>query len=168
MRTVDDMVRQEVICCLSHLVSTLAGNGSDGWREYSALNELCDQAQELTFPIDDFEEAAIQSNWSGPHRDEFGTTFFRCDSDGATWACADWCELCEAHDIAPYQREVFDHWAVSEWFAEQLERAGEKVDRDFANLCVWARCTTGQSIAQDEIVQQIHAKAAARIAEALT
>ncbi|WP_158614468.1 MULTISPECIES: hypothetical protein [Mesorhizobium] len=29
--------------------------------------------------------------------------------------------LCENNDIEPYDREVFEHWIVSDWLAEKLE-----------------------------------------------
>ena len=51
--------------------------------------------------------------------------------------------------------EVFEHWAVSTWLAEKLEAKGEKVDRDFAGLNVWARTTTGQAIALDSVIEAI-------------
>jgi hypothetical protein len=141
--------------CLSSLVSTLASTWEvDNVNE--AMNELHEQAQELCFPIPDYEEAAIQESWTGPYTDEFGATYFQCGADAVTWAARDWETLCRDHDIEPYDREVFEHWAVTDWFADKLIAAGEKVDKDFAGMCVWARTTTGQGIAQDYVIQSIH------------
>jgi hypothetical protein len=53
---------------------------------------------------------------------------------------------------------VFEHWAVSEWLAGKLEEQGERVDRDFAGLCVWARTTSGQSISMDGVIERIAAE----------
>lgn len=68
-----------------------------------------------------------------------------------------WRELCEYDGLEPYDREVFEHWAVTTWFAEKLIEAGEKVDADFGALNVWARTTTGQGIASDGVVERIYA-----------
>lgn len=162
--TADRVVRQEVYCCLSHLVSTLAaGYGyvpsqakrhglTDAGNDLAAL---CEQAFELASPVDDYEEAAIQAGWTGPHTHATGGTYYEDKTDGQTWACGSWRELCDAHNIEPYQREVFEHWSVSDWLADKLEAAGEKVSRDFANMNVWARCTTGQGIAADSVIEAI-------------
>lgn len=162
MRTIDDMVRMEVYYCVSSLVSTLA-NGyqhvdSQG-RDAKPLRDVCEQAADLCSPIDDWEEAAISESWTGPHKDEFGATYFQCGADATTWAAADWESLCRDHDIEPYQWEVFEHWIVSDWLASRLREHGEKVDDDFAGLTVWARTTTGQGIASDGVIQSIYAAA---------
>jgi len=34
----------------------------------------------------------------------------------------------------------------------------EKVDKDFAGLCIWARTTTGQAIYADGVVERIYAE----------
>lgn len=169
MRTPDDIVRMEVHYCVSYLVSTLAGSHEcfqpvTGFRmmdgaiasNVKALKEITEQAFELASPIDDWQEAAEQEGWSGPHTDKFGATYFE-HTDGQTWAAADWAELCQEFNIEPYQWEVFEHWIVSDWLADQLEAHGEKVARDFAGLTVWARTTTGQGIAMDSVIQAIAA-----------
>ena len=160
MRTIQDMVSSEVYCCISSMVATLANgagnivptdrmaarNGS-----FSALESLCEQALELAMSVDDWEETAIQAGWSiagdwFTHKNYPGECF-----DDAQRACV-------KHGIDdPYQIEVFEHWAVSDWFADKLIAAGEKVDKDFAGLCVWARTTTGQAIYADSVVEAIYA-----------
>lgn len=74
--------------------------------------------------------------------------------EGGTYPFED---FCDEHEIEPYQWDVFEHWIVSNWLAEKLEAKGEKVDADFAGLTVWARTTTGQSIAMDAVIQAIAA-----------
>lgn len=52
-------------------------------------------------------------------------------------------------------QEVLSHWIVSHWLAENLEKAGETVDRDFAGLAIWGRKTTGQRIECDDVIRDI-------------
>jgi len=51
--------------------------------------------------------------------------------------------------------EVFEYWIVVDWFAEELQKRGEVIDMDFYGLTIWGRCTTGQSISMDWVVQDI-------------
>lgn len=50
--------------------------------------------------------------------------------------------------------EVYEHWAVSPWLASHLRSQGEETF-DLDGLCVWKRCTTGQSISMDWVIQVI-------------
>lgn len=155
MRTADDLVRVEVHYCVSSLVSTLAsGNGIGSDMAGTDLAALTEQAAELCYPLDDWEEAARADGWLSIGGDlvrhkEHGMY----DMSGA----ADWHDLCEEFDIEPYPREVFEHWIVSNWLASKLTALGEKVDTDFAGLTIWARTTTGQGIAQDWVIEKIAA-----------
>jgi len=155
MRTIEQMVQQEINCCLSSLISTLASGES---QPGSDLAELCDRALGLAEPVPDYEEAAIQEKWTGPHKDQFGAIYFAGDDNGQmiTWSCANWEELCRDQEIEPIDSEVYEHWAVSQWLAERLLALGEKVDTDFANLNVWARQTTGQQICADGVIARIY------------
>lgn len=152
MRTIDDMIRQEVHYCVSGLVSTLAQGVADQSRlQNLQLRDLCYQASELAAPVDDWEEAAVQAGWTPPG----------AKSDSPYWQSGMRREktakdACERDKLDPYHREVFEHWLVSPWFAEKLISHGEKVDTDFAGMNVWARCTTGQAISQDGVVQRIY------------
>jgi len=154
--TADDLVRREVFYCVSSLVSTLAqGSGAIiGDRDLSSLTE---QAFELACPVDDYERAARQEGWKTadmtPGMLINETTYG--ESQPAEAFYGTWEELCERFDIEPYQREVFEHWIVSDWLADKLAEHGEKVDKDFAGLTVWARTTTGQGIASDSVIEAI-------------
>ena len=66
-------------------------------------------------------------------------------------------ELCKRHnvDLHEYDREVYEHWAVDPWFGSHLQARGECVF-EFGNLTIWGRCTTGQSISLDYVVQCIY------------
>lgn len=174
MITVEDMVRREVHYCVSYLVSTLAGgygqleNAARMRESYRTapgadLSELTEQAFELACPIDDWEEAAREAGWRVVST--FGTIRAikneAATDDDVTDFCSDemeaWRAACEHDDLDPYQREVYEHWIVSDWLADQLIARGEKVDKDFGGMTVWARTTTGQAIAADSVIQAIHA-----------
>lgn len=151
------LVHREVMACLSSLVSTLAnGYGvvsptGDGSRD---LGDLCEQAFELASPIPDYEEAATQEGWRIDGSGVFVLKDEQASEIDPTEACA-WENLCDEQGIEPYDREVYEHWAVSDWFGRKLQEAGEKVDFDFANMTVWARTTTGQAIYCDGVVERI-------------
>lgn len=153
-RTPDDIVRVEVHYCISSLVSTLTqgyGLPSDFGRA-NDLSILCEQAVELASPIDDWDEAAIQAGWN---RETPDALWIIQDGREENFTAETAQEACEIDDLTPYQREVFEHWIVSDWLADRLAEKGEKVDKDFAGLTVWARTTTGQGIASDWVIEQI-------------
>lgn len=152
------LVRNEVYVCLSSLVLTLAeGYGQSAVTDNSNdLQNLCWQAFDLASPVPDYEEAARQVGWlqsdlAGiyhPNREGNNT------GDAIEYA-TDWPEACEISCIDPYEREVFEHWSISQQLAADLAELGEKVDTDFAGMCVWARTTTGQGIAQDGVIRRV-------------
>lgn len=172
-RTAEDIVRAEVLCRMSSIVSTLAqGYGCTPGRTegHASLGDLAEQALDLASPLDSYEDAANDNRFEIRH-DLNG--YYVCTEDEAafeddghnsvgfdgrrhfrtTWQAAR--DVCEENDIEPYQREVFEHWAVTEWLGRKLEAKGEKVDFDFAGMVVWARTTTGQAIAIDGVVEEI-------------
>lgn len=71
-------------------------------------------------------------------------------------ACG-WQEVCDEYDLDPEIREVYEHWLVSGWLARKLEAKGEVVG-EFAGLTIWGRCTTGQSIYMDGVIETITAE----------
>lgn len=156
MRTIEQMIQSEVLCCMSSIVSQLAG--AYGQPTADSIMETVNQAFELACPVQDYEEAATQAGWTGPHTDDYGATFFKDATDGQTWTTGCWERLCGDFDIEPYDREVFEHWAVTDWFADKLIAKGEKVDKDFAGLCIWARTTSGQMIQADSVIEAIYAE----------
>jgi hypothetical protein len=51
-------------------------------------------------------------------------------------------------------REVFEWWLVSRWLCEKLRELGEVVlDNDYGYW--WGRCTTGQAIIADGVLQHV-------------
>ena len=164
--TPNDLVALEVIYCVSSLVSTLAGgygaieNSSRtyerGQHAAADLSALTEQAMELCSPIPDYEEAAIQAGWK-QIEGRWGKPDAQFGEEDMEWADSAE-EVCDDHEgIEPYEREVFEHWIVSDWLADKLEAKGEKVDKDFAGMTVWARTTTGQAIYADHVIEQITA-----------
>ncbi|MGO4440262.1 hypothetical protein [Rhizobium sp. RAF56] len=149
-----DLVSREVHHCISHLVFTVAGGSGGNVESTTELADLAEQAFELCSPLDDFEEAAAQEGWA-IDGNLFVNHQLQTTAEASPLDASGWQELCEEFDIEPYQREIFEHWIISDWLADQLEAKGEKVDKDFAGLTVWARTTTGQTIYCDWVIEQI-------------
>ncbi|MEQ9416643.1 MAG: hypothetical protein RJQ08_03770 [Salinisphaeraceae bacterium] len=164
-----DLVAREVHYGISSLISTLANGYGRGFSDGNGdLAELCEQAFELSTPLADYDDAADDATgrWS---RDEcvdyLEALSIECRDDESIATLREAVivnareegleEFCNVHDIEPHDREVYEHWLVSDWLADMLEAKGEKVDKDFAGLTVWARTTTGQAIYMDGVIQDI-------------
>lgn len=52
------------------------------------------------------------------------------------------------------ESEVYEHWIVSTWFGNELAKRGESVEELFG-ITIWGRCTTGQAIYMDGIIERI-------------
>ena len=52
-------------------------------------------------------------------------------------------------------KEVFEWWAVSDWLANKLGAHGCVLHRAFYGLTLWGRCTTGQAISMDHVIECI-------------
>lgn len=174
MITIEDMVRREVGHCVSSLVSTLALGGHGAMRHnggtvrnprlsyVAPLMELADQAAELCAPVLDYEGAARQEGWiPSPYESAcFIKRIENTEDEGPAETDASlpdaWERLCAELAVEPYEWEVYEHWIVSDWLADKLAAQGERVDTDFAGLCVWGRTTTGQGIASDSVIQRIY------------
>lgn len=151
------LVRNEVGHCVSILVYTLAqayGHQNDA----RDLDDLCEQAFELSTALPDYESAAEEDGASFLEEDGFWTWSKVGEEPGSSSfdskeeAARDYCDTTRTE---PHEREVYEHWIVSSWLADKLEERGEKVDRDFAGLIVWARTTTGQAILLDGVIREI-------------
>ena len=159
--TTDDLVRREVHYCASSLIHTLASgygavDGSRGAKAHGELSDLTEQAFELSASVLDYEEAAADAGWTREVSRMAGTITYT-HKDHGRYISEGWQDLCESCGIEPFEREVFEHWIVSDWLADNLEERGEKVDRDFAGMTIWARTTTGQAISMDYVIEQIAA-----------
>lgn len=163
------MVGKEVLHCVSSLVNTLSnayglighnpvttGYADKGTKSMALrdLVDLCEQASDLACQIQDFESTAREAGW------ELHEEKWICENDdepGTYREASTAPAACMIDDIEPDDREVYEHWTVTDWFGHKLEDAGEKVDFDFAGMVVWARTTTGQMIAADAVVRSIAA-----------
>lgn len=67
---------------------------------------------------------------------------------------SDWKEVCETYNLEADALDVYEHWVVSDWLARLLSEKGERVER-YLGLMIWGRCTTGQSIYMDGVIQEI-------------
>ena len=158
MRTIENLVQTDVHYCVSTLVAALA-NMSD-------VYEGGDYAYDLHSILvqDDYEEPCIQAGWTvSPDRDG-GYTAEQTTAQGrgrlllsADTVIEAWRDLAESEQIEPMQREALEHWIVSEWLADKLEEQGEMVARDLYGMTVWGRCTSGQAIDSDSVMERIHA-----------
>jgi len=51
-------------------------------------------------------------------------------------------------------REIFEWWSISNWLAEKLREHKQPIlDNDYGTW--WGRCTTGQAIKMDGVIEEI-------------
>lgn len=153
------LVERDVHYCISYLVSTLASGY--GGETSGDLGEMAEQAFELSTAVPDYVEAAEQNgatlyqdddgDWKWKDADDNESDDFWSDRDDAA---KNYCEENRV-DTDDYGREVYEHWIVSNWLADKLAERGEKIDKDFAGMTVWARTTTGQAILLDGVIREI-------------
>ena len=63
------------------------------------------------------------------------------------------CEACFEANQEP--QEIFEWWLVSAWLGKKLMVEGEPVlDNDYGVW--WGRCTTGQAISMDYIIEKVY------------
>jgi hypothetical protein len=52
--------------------------------------------------------------------------------------------------------EIFEYWLVSDYLLNKLRDKGEVVLEDYHGLNIWGRCTTGQAILLDNVIEDIY------------
>lgn len=134
----EQLVRREVIYCVSSLMWELKSNLIEGWEE-----EIYDAFQSDP----DYEEAAAQLGWESS---QYGFS-----NEDEISEADDWDELCEERDIEPYCSEIYEHWIVTDFLARKLEEQGEKILWDFMGLTIWGRTCSGQAILLDYSIGRI-------------
>ena len=153
MRTLEDMVINEVHYCVSTLIS-----------ELSKL-EVC-QEELLGIICQDDWESSVRHEVSMWTRDELEDFFNAELSDVSTTVLRstvimligygnNWQPSCEEHGWEPNQVEAYEHWIISDWLARKLEEKGQMVAEIFG-LTIWGRTCSGQSITMDSVIQEIH------------
>lgn len=151
----DRMVRNEVFACVSSIVADLA-NGYGEVPHGLALADLAEEAAELSYAVEDYEEAATQAGWRNHGHDGDDSQSWRNETDHSGFVYSSAEEVCAEFDLEPYQWEVFEHWIVSGWLGDELKKRGERVG-PLGNLTVWGRTTTGQAISMDGVIRRIAA-----------
>ncbi len=151
------LVQREVLCHVASLVHDLA-------KSPTACAELALDYEEDALPLVqrvDYKSAARAAGyrvvacdagyqWLGPDEELTEDSYGAFADETAAWiAC------CEYNDIEPQRHEVYEHWIVSDWLADELGDRGECVARDFAGMTIWGRCTTGQHISMDRVMLEI-------------
>lgn len=83
--------------------------------------------------------------------------FVKLGDDGieGEYLYGDWSDVCDYDNIEVDPSEVLEHWIVSEWLARKLQEQGEAIELDLHGVTVWGRCTSGQSICMDYVIEEI-------------
>lgn len=156
-RIIGDLVHREVVCCVSCTVSALMKVASEHRCEgfdYDDLLNLCERLADNSERIDEITERL------GEIEDE-ELDAGEGDSDRLGALAAEKSRLedekQELEDEQENPSEVYEHWAVSKFFARRLAEHGE-VTGDLLDFTVWGRCCTGQAILLDHVVCAIAAE----------
>lgn len=161
----EHLVRNEVVYCVSSLISSLAKATAEHDVDGLSLEDilsLCVQddwettAREYIDGLDleDLQQIADYINVSYVETDTCETLersiIAECEEDPDQWR-----EVCDLNNLDPETVEAYEHWIVSSWLADKLAAYGEMVNVDILGLTVWGRRTTGQSISIDSVMLSI-------------
>ncbi len=130
IKDIRQFIDQEVFACQSSLVDEALKRELFSW----------DDVQNLYRPFDGM---LIAPNVCYTCKGEYNAL------DSETGQCSD----CFEANQEP--QEIFEWWLVSKWFAEKLLAAGEPVlENEYGRW--WGRCTTGQSIEIDYVINKTY------------
>ena len=151
MITPDELVRREILYCVSSLMYELR----DVIQHLDA--ETQEQYYKLGYAPADYKEAAFQEGWQRYYLEgEEDTAIFVNDDGRIDRVNESWEMLCIDNGIEAEGRECYEFWLLSGWLGDKLEEKGERVVRDFLGLdTIWGRCTTGQMISMDGVIEEI-------------
>lgn len=62
--------------------------------------------------------------------------------------------ICSNHGLDYEYTEALEYWVVSDWLSRKLAEKGEAI-AEVCGLTVWGRCTSGQMIACDAVIEEI-------------
>jgi len=99
------------------------------------IRERLKKAKSLSAPFLDYEAAARAEGWKWSAELELWTL----DSPGFSGSHPDAEAVCSAMEIEPHEIPVISHYIVTAELADKLEARGERVERDFGGVIVWAR-----------------------------
>ncbi len=149
--TIQEFVQREVIYCVSPLIYTLTQE-----------NKLSEEYWHLWEAVD-WDEAEAAINQNNCHLQQEDNLWGVFDQDLCYYTVEpehdtkyEGIRAYFGDDLYDYRCEVFEHWLVSSWLGKKLKEKGETVEEDFMGLVVWCRCTTGQAIYIDYVIQQIY------------
>jgi len=179
-----DLVRREVVTCLSCLVSDLLLHPEVcqildiDYDELMNLAENRNAREGVEEWISDFPpevidwlmrdfDTDVETAYLEQHEDPDGDReqWLR-DNKSTAKELANQClaslDGSEVEDLAnKYDcwevRECFEYWAVSSFFADDLRDLGESVG-ELYQWRIWGRCTTGQMISQDYVIAEVAAR----------
>lgn len=158
--TIENQVREHVIQSVSKLVRTLddlvthAGpdglhddilnlRGVDDWRSPVENFVAGMSSDDLIDELDAYDVQVMGS-----------TQELRAELLAQLDANDDWQDFAQSNRIWPDRREATNWYLVSDWLADQLRQRGEIVV-EVCDLTIWGRCTSGQAIWQDGVIQEI-------------
>lgn len=136
---------------------------ADNFVENADLDDLETIAEQHGYWSDVIDETRLQFGFDGeseeeefeewvetePVKDSIRERVYKLvtDQEAYEWVCNEF-SLDYDYD------DVYEHWAVDRWFAQELQSRGHLVF-EFSNFLVWGRQTTGQSISLDGVVRDI-------------
>lgn len=152
------LIKNEVYCCISHLMDNLLAYASEHPREAvididEYLNSLdsCPNCYSRNFQsLHDYMEENPDFSleaYNKEHPDEQ----IKEDQVYDYYFCKD----CDSIFEQPEQLEVYEYWLVSKWIAPKLQAKGEIVLDSW--VPIWCRCATGQALYLDSCWQEIAA-----------
>lgn len=140
-----DLVSRMIICNVNQMIDAFGeteGEYKEGIDESFYWNVDYQQAVEDYFSgLDEDEQKEFE--------EEYGD-IFELDEDTL-------CGICEEFNLEPEYIEPLEFWAIDKWYANDLRSVGEIVC-DFLDFTIWARCTSGQSIALDNCIREVAIK----------
>lgn len=66
-----------------------------------------------------------------------------------------WSEVGEYLSLDPETIEALQHWLVSDWLAERLERIGALISQDVLGFNIWGRTDCGQSLEMNSDLRKV-------------
>lgn len=160
MITPDELVKREVIYCVSTLIYEL--------REVAKRLDDYDTYLTLTGGVPQYEEAATYFIEQDADFDQLVAIVAEYDSDDLNLDlpfrkavvdlvdkqddCFQW--VCSEYNLEPEYSDIYEHWIVTGWLGDKLREHGQVVE-EYLGLTIWGRPTTGQSISMDWVIEQI-------------
>ncbi len=129
-QAVDGFVSREVIACQSSLIE-------------EAFKQQLFSVDEIDNLYRSFDGELVSSATCGSCSGEFS---FLDNETGE-------CEMCFEANQEP--QEIFEWWLVSPWLGRKLMIEGQPV-LDNGYGVWWGRCTTGQAISMDYIIEKVY------------